>query len=295
VNIEEIRGEDYGIRPFRGEKFRYLQGVSLENYPKHEPIAPKIVSDWDRHGGLKFPGLEGKLRKSVGRPFAKIYSELCEEIRHSPAFNGKDYNYIRSMIEWKVEFAPYEVDGMKGVFAGATGRPITKFFVHPRTGILSEPKKSWRKIVTDPRYESRTNYWSHEVRYINNVCYRRINGNWFEVILANIPKIPSFYEYQYNYRRHQDDVEKLNIYDVVMKLKMSSWTGCDTFEKYHGVRTFDNRLLPPTVKSHYYNENLNLWCGPTRRTVYAKALRQLSAKEIRRMNLGPQLKVPNYV
>jgi hypothetical protein len=224
----------------------------------------------------------------VGKPFGVVYSKLCDEIRHSREFSGNDYTEVKKQIEWHVEFSPYEVE--KGVFCGAEGRPIFEdFFIHPRTLLLCQTKKSWREKVRDPRYDAP--HWSqHEVRYINNVCYRKIGKIWHGVILANLPKVP----YDSKIPAHKDDrLEKMELYDVVLKTTISRWMDTGTLNHVHGFRTYDNRLIPYDKKSKNWSEFCG--CHTSVRTIYAKAMRQLSQKEIRRMSLGSQLKVPDIV
>jgi hypothetical protein len=275
------RAVDHGIKPIRGFN-RYNQKTALEDLPSRERKDVLRHRRNECHEGLRWHGLQAKLNNSVGLPFTKVFHELCEQIK---TFRGNHEAY-REMIWWYVEPSAYEV--APGVFM-SKGRRIHRLYVHPRTGLLCKSKKAWDKLALSGKYE-KSYYWKQEVRYIENVCYRKINGHWYEVILANVPRVEVDYT---NYR--EDKLEELNLYDVVIKATLNRWNSGDNLEKVHGSRDYQNRLVPPEKSKQIWSERCGFWYGGSGRTVYAKAIRQLKEKEIRRLGLDSSLKMPDIV
>lgn len=94
--------------------------------------------------------LRGYLKKQVGRPWDKVYSELCQTLdRRSLA--GQ---HIWDHVKWEVELQAYMHDGkvMMAMRYGLGHRPVEGLYVHPRTGLLcwTQPARRKYRAKSDP-------------------------------------------------------------------------------------------------------------------------------------------------
>lgn len=133
--------------------------------------------------------LRGALRKNVGRPWDKVYSEFCEVLdrrslsgihifSHLVGFkNGRGgevtVNGLFIGEDGKVYEYPYG-----GHFFGKTAKAseADDFYVHPKTGILCYSERQRHRYPDGELVRLRDN----DVR-IGDKNYKMINGLWFEV------------------------------------------------------------------------------------------------------------------
>lgn len=84
--------------------------------------------------------LEGFLRKSVGRPWDKVYSEICENLR----MDSVTQRHVRSHVFGFVEKHAYVKDNIVCYFSPYSGyQPLRKgdLYICPKSGLLKVMKK----------------------------------------------------------------------------------------------------------------------------------------------------------
>jgi hypothetical protein len=143
---------------------KYVQRVGLENLSNREPM----LGRWrgrqkclNEHLGpmRKF------LRSCVGRPWNKVYQELCEHVSLDNAVQNHVLTHIFDYVERHVELHGRRVIAMNGWRRG-TPLPAGKMYVCPRSGLLKlvRPAKHRgppRRICGDDgtQLHRRENWW----------------------------------------------------------------------------------------------------------------------------------------
>jgi hypothetical protein len=128
------------------------------------------------------------LRSQVGRPWDKVYGEICQRINRGSAVQL----HVWQHLSWEVCTDPHVIRG--DVYrSGAFGYP-GDLFVDPRTGLLRERRRQARRRrqAAAPR---------PYVLAGGGRCFRRIDGIWYEVELRPLP----------------EDDRQAEVYDVVLK------------------------------------------------------------------------------
>jgi hypothetical protein len=133
-------------------------------------------------GGSKFFNehlgpLRRYLAKQVGRPWNKVYSEICENLRVDSVVQA----HVRDHVAEYVETCVIEIDGVACRGTYPVGAPLTRgyrlFYVCPRSGILRAINRPKRRVVVAP---------VDAIRIDDTREYRRMDGIWYEVFLAPI-------------------------------------------------------------------------------------------------------------
>ena len=140
------------VNPTSGKSLRELETLYERNT---EQNAMKDVRDL-----LKSRALTRYIRAQVGRPWDKVYSELCS-MADSRSDIGKQ---VRDIIRWNVETnCVIEDDGeiVSYLSRWFDRRPVDGLFVHPKTGILCyADRESYHGTWAQPRS------WERDIDYI---------------------------------------------------------------------------------------------------------------------------------
>ena len=179
-----------------GKKLRYIPGHDYEEEPKK---ARGFESFHDGFGKL-FTDVLGPLYRyldsNVGRPWNKIYSEMCAGLDKRKTTGRHIFQHVEQMVErdcyvgedGKVRYSRYR----NHILGGGGSREVCGFYVHPRTGLLClAPRESRRerkrKLLSSPEEVTRL--------YVDNSFgYQKHEGIWYRVKLSRIvvdSKIPS--------------------------------------------------------------------------------------------------------
>lgn len=196
-----------GVKSPKGQS---KQDQLSENAPKREKIRLKWQKD---HSCKEFTDVISPLNRwlasQVGRPWDKVYSEICENLPKTT----KQYIHIHEHIGWFVETNVEIIDGVACHKSGVLhGHPIQSstslkdFYVHPKTGLLIEAPRIYKK----KRYPPDAPKWKE----IQGKKYFQIDGIWYEIETAPIPKT---YERKYFYdpvlkQTFKDAIELCRIY-----------------------------------------------------------------------------------
>jgi hypothetical protein len=127
------------------------------------------------------------LRAQTGRPWDKVYSEICAGIDRRNTVQQHIHQHIEDFIAIKVR----EKDGK--LIAVSRGEPRElwyKLYVDPRTGIIREHRRGrrWRKAAE--RRKQREEEIATRRRAINErTLLLRIDGIWYRVEVAPLPDV----------------------------------------------------------------------------------------------------------
>ena len=125
----------------------------------------------------KLGPLERFVRRQAGRPWNKVYSEICDAVP-----KGMHRDHVDSHLRHIVAIRCFYEDGeLWGTHSGIFSRPTriadwyTGLYVDPRTGILRDArrKKKRQHKPARPRPEV---FWTDSTHQ-----YRRIRGVWYEL------------------------------------------------------------------------------------------------------------------
>jgi hypothetical protein len=146
------------------------------------------------------------LAKQVGRPWNKVYSEICANLDADHAVK----QHVRDHLE---DFVAYRLGvGRDGEWLDSVGflslrdmRWHQPFYVDPVDGLLKDSAKLWRKQGVDPCpfwQRRRMSEPDPDIRWLgDDAALQRIDGLWFTVTYTTEPV-------------HAEDT---HVYDVVMR------------------------------------------------------------------------------
>jgi hypothetical protein len=126
------------------------------------------------------------LRAQIGRPWDKVYSEMCAEIDRRNTVQQHIHQHVDDFIAIKVR----EKDGKLISVSRGDPREIwyQELYVDPRTGVIREHRRGrkWRKAADWRR--QREEEIAARRRVINErSLLLRIDGIWYRVELAPLP------------------------------------------------------------------------------------------------------------
>src|SRR5262245_42618962 len=129
--IERVRGSSGRNRKWRA-RLSYRPDCDYEDQPKRVPSGRGHQPGGGKWLREMLTPLERFLRKNVGRPWNKVYSEACAALDRRNIADNHALDHLRWMVEFDCHVAE---DGE--VYCGnwRSGR-VRGFYVHPRTGLL---------------------------------------------------------------------------------------------------------------------------------------------------------------
>ena len=136
----------------------------------------------------------GPLRRyldaQVGRPWDKVFSEICTHINRNSAVQ----DHVRDHVEDYVAVHVVLIDGVPcNGEGGRYGKPLGEFgwrpwYVCPRTGLLRRVKPTGRKRPRRPKKEKPPRY----IRVSDTLQCRFLDNAWYLVTLKPLPR-PDFH------------------------------------------------------------------------------------------------------
>jgi hypothetical protein len=202
-------------RPRHDRSGRYPRGsMSRASRIDEAPRRISMRRPWDYWSDRKglndnLAPLRRYLRSNVGRPWDKVFGEICQHLN----LNSAVQLHIWQHLQWEVCLHP--VREGRGWTCEDDWRCRKRFIVDPRNGILRE----------DPDY---LRHWRRprEVKVSPDVipidagrCCRRIEGIWYELRLARIP------------------AELRGLVDVALRRKLTEVSRAE-LAKFHGADVY---------------------------------------------------------
>jgi hypothetical protein len=233
--------------------------------------------------------LKGYLRKACGRPYDKVYSEICSHIK----LDSTQQRHIRGHVDGYVCLKAFERDrkiwveetGGRGFLKACKGYrdryfdqslgywivrdmqvcPIEDsnfdFYVHPRTGILHEikHKKKWSKQSPPPKLETLRKLDDRTELHL-------IDGIWYRIEFEPFPKLFTTIKYTGAFTGLLSDREVPTPH-AFCRDRLTGQKLCEMWE------------MAPYVRRSLQNP------GYSRPGRYAAVKRQLNAKELKKYAL----------
>lgn len=129
----------------RNNKF----GARLPYIPDHDyEDQPKKALGFESYFGSRklftdvLGPLERFLRKNVGRPWDKVYSELSDGLDKRKATGKHIFDHVDDMVEKNCLIG---ADGRAYATDWRGNRPLSGMYVHPRTGLLCEAPRETKR------------------------------------------------------------------------------------------------------------------------------------------------------
>lgn len=174
-------------RPRRGSRQRNNKfGARLRYVPDHDyDEQPKKARGFESYtaGSRKWftdvlGPLSGFLRKNVGRPWDKVYSELCAGLDKRKTTGLHIFQHLEDMVTTACYCGP----GGK-VYTVAYGQEgeVGGFYVHPRTGLLRGTRAETKREREHREQQEAANF----LRVSNDLGYYKHENIWYRVKLES--------------------------------------------------------------------------------------------------------------
>lgn len=181
AEVEMARDDEGDVTPTRARRIEPRLRAGFVPWSRLRNRACKEFTD-------VLAPLRGYLRKQVGRPWDRVWSELCATLDRR-SLTGL---HIFQHIEWEVDTkcwlnARGEVmESRRFYSSNAPSRPVEGLYVHPRTGLLCAAPRRRRARCGDAwmrQREMRLRYPDvtideHMKSWQDNLLVR-VNGAWF--------------------------------------------------------------------------------------------------------------------
>ncbi len=184
-------------RPRRGGGIRYPRShpdshrLDIEDFRSRQGMRRPWLSSHAKGLNENLAPLERYLRTHVGRPWDDIYSEICEHMNRNSAVQLHIWQHL-------MQFVCRDVYVTLGLVKPSWWHGAGRFYVDPSTGILRENLFRWRYRRPEPKPDP------NRVPASEDIEYRRIEGIWYELRLAPIPKFRIGYDFAI--RKHLTEI-----------------------------------------------------------------------------------------
>jgi hypothetical protein len=154
--------------------------------------------------------LYGFIRKSVGRPWDKVYSELCKSFDKRSVINQHILDHLFQYVRVNTVLRDnkiYAID--KWGDEDPLDRTSARYYVHPKTGILLENRKrlSWKKMRRQRDADYQKRMLAVERKFDDGTKLENIEGIWYHVwtVVETVPAKQCYTTdgIPYTYREYQ--------------------------------------------------------------------------------------------
>jgi hypothetical protein len=182
VVVERPRSGSRGRNRKFGARLRYVEGHDYEEQPRKalgfESYRSAKCAEKEFTDVLN--PLERFLRSNLGRPWDKVYSELCAGLDKRKTTGLHIFQHLKHMV---ISDCYFGEDG-KVYSYGWGGYPVRAFYVHPRTGLLCEVRRQSKR---ERNRELRPDIDAITQLYLGDSSgYRKHEGIWYKVKLARL-------------------------------------------------------------------------------------------------------------
>lgn len=166
-----------------GARLKYVPGHDYEEQPKKA-----LGFESYEHCGFSkdftdvLGPLQRFLRKNVGRPWDKVYSEICAGLDRRKVTGLHIFTHVNDFVEKNCYFSE---DGKPHHLSWGKESPVRWFYVHPRTGLLCEAPRT----RPGARKRKRIAALAEETTFLrldDETGYRKHEGVWYRVKLRRI-------------------------------------------------------------------------------------------------------------
>lgn len=161
-----------------GARLRYIPDHDYDDEPK-KPRGFESYTAGSRKWFTDVLGpLAGFLRKNIGRPWDKVYSELCANLDKRKATGKHIFDHIKGMVQTKCFIGE---DGRVWAIDWAE-RPVGGMYVHPRTGLLCDTPTISKRERRREREKAEASF----LYLTDTFGYRKFEGIWYRVRLQRM-------------------------------------------------------------------------------------------------------------
>lgn len=162
-----------------GARLRYIPDHDYEDQPKKARGFESYAHGYQKRFTDVLGPLWGFLGKNVGRPWDKVYSELCANLDKRKVTGKHIFDHVEDMVQTKCFIGD---DGRVWANRWGSEQRVSGMYVHPRTGLLCDtPTKSKRE-----RRRKRENGETSFLYLTDTFGYRRFEGIWYRVKLQRM-------------------------------------------------------------------------------------------------------------
>lgn len=157
----------------------------LEELPAIEGIRNvRRNRDWKEFSDLLGP-LRRFVQSNVGRPWDKVYSEICERLKPTSTAQQHVLDHLKGMVETKTRRLP---DGTVVAHKnyGGISEVFDTFYVDPDSGILRDtgtPQRRWRSIHRQEQAQKAAEIFlniapERELHKVDGIWYWAVFSDW---------------------------------------------------------------------------------------------------------------------
>ncbi|MBZ5520789.1 MAG: hypothetical protein LAP21_00890 [Acidobacteriia bacterium] len=161
-----------------GARLKYVSNHDYEDQPK-KALGFESYAGFSKELTDVLNPLRRFLRSRLGRPWDKVYSELCAGLDRRKVTGLHIFQHLESMVARSCHFG---TDGaLYSILYGE--RQVRGFYVHPRTGLLCEAQDESRQKRKLRQLEA------EEITRLHpggNIGYQKHEGIWYRVALQRI-------------------------------------------------------------------------------------------------------------
>lgn len=227
--------------------------------------------------------LWGLIRKNVGRPYDKFYSELCQVFDKRSVINQHILQHLDDFLVKTL----YLVDGE--LWVRGTYRQDEKlkgswveYYVDPRDGIIKKNKhyRTWKQDSRGRRAKAEAERNARFVQIDANNVLRFIDGVWFHFELKKVPKGRYVYEKPLDKEIFKTHMGRMRYWDQLTDFDKEKY-GVKRFEGESAVDVYTNERVYSTgrrrLRAWSENNEVNIpsdMYHATKRTASHKMLKQ---------------------
>ena len=178
-----LRNEKFGAR------LRYVPDHDYDEQPKKARGFESYHNGWGKSFTDVLGPLSRFLHSNLGRPWDKVYSEMCASLDKRKVTGRHIFQHLQDMVELNC----YEGDDGKVRYKqyrhswpgdNAYNQEVGGFYVHPRTGLLRFA--SGRESYRERRRKEMLAKPMTRLMLGNNMAYQIHEGIWYKVKLMRI-------------------------------------------------------------------------------------------------------------
>jgi hypothetical protein len=182
VVVERPRGGSRQRNNKFGARLRYIPDHDYDDQPKKARGFESYGSDGRGKWFTDVLGpLERFVRSNLGRPWDKVYSELCAGLDKRKVTGLHIFQHLDDFVERNCYLG---ADRKPYTTRYGNPWPVSSFYVHPRTGLLCEAPPGM-----GARKRRRAKLLSEDVTLLhlgNNRAYRKHDGIWYRAKLKYV-------------------------------------------------------------------------------------------------------------